>query len=110
MAKRRIVELEELPKQSPSMNPDVQLKRMTGYAVAQAEKMLREGTASSQIVSYYLRMEDPKYKLECEKLQRENELLEVKTKAIESGEHAEERYKEVIEALRSYKGLGDENY
>lgn len=40
----------------PAQNPEVQEQRMIGLAVDLAEKQLREGTASSQVITHYLKL------------------------------------------------------
>ena len=77
-------------------------------AVALAEKQLREGTASAQVITHYLKLGATTAQLEKEKLERENELLRAKTKALESSENVEKLYSDAIKAMRSYSGYGNE--
>ena len=80
-------------------------------AIDCAEKQLREGTASSQVITHYLKLASTKNQLEMEKLKKENELLKAKTEAIKSAKSQEELYAKAIEAIRIYSGAGstDEN-
>lgn len=73
-----------------------------------ALKQLREGTASSQIITHFLKQGSPQARAELEKTQREIELLEAKKKAIESAEEQDKKYQEVIKAIASYSGRDDE--
>lgn len=81
---------------------------MISLAVDLAEKQLLEGTASSQVITHYLKLGSTKERLEKEKLERENELLRAKTEALESAKHVEELYANALDAMRSYSGHGDD--
>jgi hypothetical protein len=63
-----------------------------------------EGTASAQVITHYLKLGTTTAKLEKEKLSRENELLQAKTKALESAERVEELYANALNAMRIYSG------
>ena len=83
-------------------------KRAGGYAMDLAIKQLREGTASSQIIVHFLRINSQKEQAELEKTRREIELLKAKKKAIESAEEQDKKYEEVIKAISSYAGKDQE--
>ena len=89
---------------APAVDPEARENQMIGLAVGQAEKMLLEGRAPTQIVVHYLRLGTTKNQLEKEKLKRENILLEAKAAAIESAARTEELYARAIEAMREYSG------
>ena len=74
-----------------------------------AEKQLRDGTASAQVITHYLKLGATTARLEKEKLERENELLKAKTKALESAERVEELYTNAINAMRRYGGYGSDD-
>lgn len=69
-----------------------------------AEKKLRDGTASSQLISQFVRYGTERERHEREKLMRENQLLEAKTDAIKSAERVEELYSKAIQAMQLYSG------
>lgn len=83
-------------------------KRAGGYAMDLAIKQLREGTASSQIIVHFLKINSQKEQAELEKTRREIELLKAKKKAIEAGEEQDKKYEEVIKAISSYAGKDQE--
>lgn len=83
---------------------------MISLAVDLAEKQLLEGTASSQVITHYLKLGSTKERLEKEKLERENELLRAKTEALESAKHVEELYANALDAMRSYSGHGSDDF
>ena len=66
-----------------------------------------EGTASSQVITHFLKLGTTKAELEKEKLRRENEVLSAKAKAYQSGEEMKELYENAIKAMRDYAGQGD---
>lgn len=73
-------------------------------AVDLAEKQLLEGTASSQVITHYLKLGSTKERLEKEKLERENELLRAKTESLQSMQRIEELYANAITAMQKYNG------
>lgn len=81
---------------------------MINLAMDLAEKQLREGTASSQVIAHYLKLASSKERLEREKLQEENKLLRAKTEALEAARDVEELYKDAISAISIYRGNSDE--
>lgn len=93
-----------MPRQRPAETPEARENQMISYAVDLAEKQLREGTASSQVITHYLKLATSKEKLEREKLQLEKELLVARTEALQSQKHVEELYSKAIEAMQAYSG------
>lgn len=93
----------------PALSPEARENQMIAYAVDLAERQLREGTASSQVITHYLKLGSSKERLEREKLEEENKLLRAKTESIEAAKNAEIDYKEVLRAMKSYSGADDED-
>lgn len=91
----------------PALTPEARENQMIALAVDAAEEQLRNGTASSQVITHYLKLATTKSRLEVEKLRNENELLKAKAKYLEASENQEKIYKEAIEAMRRYSGNGD---
>lgn len=98
-------------RQRPADTPEERENQMIGYAVDLAEKQLREGTASSQVITHYLKLGTQKEKLEREKLQLEKDLLVAKTEALQSQKSTEELYKKALNAMSMYAGriTGDDD-
>ena len=69
-----------------------------------AYQQLCDGTASSQVITHFLKLGSTKERIEQEILERQKELLEAKTNAIKNSEVSEGLYKEAIEAFKSYSG------
>lgn len=95
------------PKRSrPALTPEARENQLISLAVDLAEQQLRDGTASSQVISHYLKLGSTRASLEKEKLERENELLRAKTENLESSKRIEELYKDALDAMKKYSGLG----
>lgn len=74
-------------------------------AMALAEKKLRDGTASSQMICQFLKAGSARERLEQENKELENQLLEAKTDNIRSMQHSEELYANALAAFTEYVGL-----
>lgn len=98
-------------KMRPALTPEAREKQMISYAVDLAEQQLIDGTASSQVITHYLKLGSSKALLEKEKLEKENELLKAKTESIQSAQRIEEMYAQALDAMRDYSGRGgDDEY
>ena len=96
-------------KMRPALTPEARENQLISLANDLAEKQLREGTASSQVISYYVKMGSQKERLERERLEEENKLLRAKTEALQSQKNMEERYIEAINAMKRYSGHGGDD-
>lgn len=92
----------------PALTPEARESQMCSLAIDLAEQQLLDGTASSQVITHFLKLATVKEKLEREKLEEENRLLKAKTKAMESAEEVKVLYEEAIIAMRRYGGHGTE--
>ena len=88
----------------PANNPEVREQQMIALAVDLAEKQLLEGTASSQVITHYLKLGSIREKLEREKLVEENRLLRAKAAAIDSQIETTKLYEDAIRAMKIYDG------
>lgn len=93
----------------PSATPQGRENQMIEYAVSLAEKQLREGTASSQVITHYLKLATEKERLEREILRKNAELIRAKTEALQAQKTNEEMYKKAIRAMGLYSGVLDED-
>lgn len=94
-------------KRRPALSPEARENQLISLAVDLAEKQLQEGTASSQVITHYLKLGSTKERLEKEKLEEENKLLRAKTENLKSQKRVEELYSEAIKAMRNYAGQGE---
>lgn len=65
---------------------------------------MRSGTASSQVITHYLKLGSSREKLEQERLENENKLLLAKREMLATQGRIEELYEAAIAAMRSYAG------
>ena len=100
---------EPAKKMRPALTPEARENQMIALAVDVAEQQLRDGTASAQVITHYLKLGATTAKYEREQLRLENELLKAKTEAIKSQERQEELYLNAINAMKTYCGYGDED-
>lgn len=102
---------EKLPRvQPPATTPEARENQMIALAVDLAEKQLRDGTASSAVITHYLKLATQREKLEQDMLMHKTKLMEAKTEAIESAQRIEELYSEAINAMRKYSGAQEEYF
>lgn len=88
----------------PATTPEARENQLVALAVDLAERQMRDGTASSQLITHYLKLGSSREKLEQERLARENELLGAKVEAMASAQRIEALYSEALNAMRSYAG------
>lgn len=92
----------------PAITLEARENQLISYAVDLAEKQLLEGTASSQVITHYLKLGTVREQMEREKLEEENKLLRAKTKALADQGEYKELVAEAIKAMRRYSGNGVE--
>ena len=88
----------------PAITPEDREDQLVGLAMDLAEKQLMAGTASSQVITEFIRRGSIREKLEMEKLRNENEVLKKKAESLQSLKNIEVLYEEAIKAMRIYGG------
>lgn len=91
----------------PALTPEAREKQMIALAMDRAEQQLLDGTASSQVITHFLKLGSERERLERERLEEENQLLRAKTKALEDSADMKEMYERAIKAMRDYAGVND---
>ena len=94
-------------KMRSAIDPENRENQMIALAVDLAEQQLRDGTASSQVITHFLKLGTTKAELEKEKLRRENEVLSAKAKSLQTDDEVKELYANVLSAMRDYAGQGN---
>ena len=89
---------------APAKTLESRENQLISLAVDLAAKQLSEGTASSQVITHYLKLGSTKERLEKEKLVAENKLLHAKTESLQSQKKIEDLYINAIAAIKSYSG------
>lgn len=108
MAKSKVKNSSEFSRKSrPALTPEARENQLVSLAVDLAEQQLRDGTASSQVITHYLKLATMQERLKREKLEEENKLLRARTEALQSAKRVEELYTEAINAMKRYSGQDD---
>ena len=94
-------------KMRPALTPEARENQLISLAVDLAEKQLQEGTASSQVITHYLKLGSTKERIEREILEKQKELITARTESLQSAKKVEELYENAINAMRNYSGQGD---
>ena len=94
-------------KRRPALTPEARENQMISLAIDLAEKQLMEGTASSQVITHYLKLGSTKERIEKEILEKQKDLITAKTEALQSQKRVEELYADALKAMRNYNGQGD---
>lgn len=88
----------------PALTPEGRETQMISLAMDAAEQQLLDGTASSQVITHFLKLGSMREQLETERLRKENNLLEAKTKAIAATEDAKVLLEKALRAFTEYSG------
>lgn len=94
-------------KRAPALDPDAREAQLINLAMNRAEEQLQAGTASSQVITHFLRLATEKTKLERDKIAAEVALANAKVDAIRAQQTSEQMYQEALEAFRSYSNTAD---
>lgn len=97
-------------KLKPALTPEARENQLIYLATNLAEQQLRDGTASSQVITHYLKLGSTKERIEKEILEKQKDLLVAKTESLQSSKRIEELYANAINAMKHYSGHGDDNY
>lgn len=91
-------------KMRPALTPEARENQLISLAVDLAEQQLRDGTASSQVITHYLKLGSTKERIEKEILEQQKMLIEAKTQSLQSAQRIEELYTKALDAMRDYSG------
>ena len=78
--------------------------QLISMAVDLAEQQLKEGTASSQVITHFLKLGTTREKIEKEILEEKKDLLKAQTENLQSNKKIEQLYSEALDAMRTYSG------
>ena len=104
MATRRKLDSNRRTTRPPAATPESRENQLVAMAVDLAEKQLQEGTASSQVISHFLKLGSTRERLEQERLAQENLLVRAKIEDMASKKRIEELYETALSAMRTYAG------
>lgn len=90
-----------------ALTPEAREQQLINLAMDRAEEQLRDGTASSQVITHFLKLGTENAKLEREILKGQNELIAAKTKAIQDQADIKELYENALSAMQIYGGTAN---
>jgi len=95
----------------PASTPLQREQQLIALATDEAERQMREGTASAQVISHFLKMGSEREQLERQKMAYETELLKARTDNLTNVGRMEELTEKALKAFRQYSGqdFGDED-
>lgn len=91
-------------KSTPARSPEARENQMINLAMKLAESQLRDGSATSQVITHFLKLATVREQLENERLRAELRVADAKIKQMESAETSKELYSNAIAAFKSYSG------
>lgn len=94
----------KLPK---ARTPEARENQLINLAMNLVEKQLMEGTATSQVITHFLKLATVKEELENEKLKADLRLAEAKIDSIHSQSEIKELYVKAMDAMKRYAGYND---
>ena len=94
----------------PATTPEAREGQLVALATNLAEKQLRDGTASAQVITHYLKHGSQREQLERQRLENENLLTQAKIEQMQSQARVEEMYGEALRAMKSYAGNDDDEF
>ena len=95
------------PRGRPATTLEGRENLLNALATDLVEEHLRNGTASSQILTQILKQSSPREVLERQRLEAENKLLLARVEALQNAAAIEELYSDAIRAMSSYQGRDD---
>lgn len=93
---------------APALNPEAREQELINDALNLAAKQMREGTASSQVITHFLKLGTERERTERELLQLNKELVKAKTEALEAQRRNQEMFENAIHAMGVYNGDEDD--
>jgi hypothetical protein len=88
----------------PAITSEGRENQLIHLAMELAEKRIRDGTASAQEITHFLKLGSSREKLEQERLRQENKLIGEKTAALANAKQIEELMRDALNAMRMYSG------
>jgi hypothetical protein len=106
----------DTPRGKPATTVEARENQMIALAYDLAEKQMRDGTASSQVTTHFLKLGSIREQKELQKIEQDILLSKAKIASQDSQEDNQKLYSEALRAFSTYKGedvepgLNDEGY
>lgn len=95
--------IQRLPR---ARTPEAREAQLVALSYDLAEQQLLKGTASSQVMSHFLKIGSTREKIELQKIKQETILVEAKVKDLANVEEMKVLYTAAMDAMRGYSGQG----
>ena len=92
----------------PATTPEGREAQLVSLAFDLVEKRIREGTATSQETTHFLKLGSSRETLEQERLRNENLMTQAKIDQLASQKNIEEMYSKAYKAMVAYSGRDPE--
>lgn len=93
----------------PARTPEERENQLINMAMDLAERKIKDGSASSQLITHFLKLGTERERLENEKLRSYVRMADEKIEQMRSQEDIKELYENAIKAMKSYSGSTDEH-
>ena len=95
-------------RRQPATTPDAREQQLIALAVEVAEEQMLARTASSQVITHYLKLGSTTEQLQKEKIRHDNLMLEAKIEELKSRTSGEDLVKQVLAKMKEYSGVDDD--
>lgn len=92
---------------APALSSEAREQELINEALNLAAKQMREGTASSQVITHFLKLGTERERTERELLILNKELVRAKTEALEAAKRNQEMFERAVKAMGVYNGDDD---
>ena len=104
----KAVKLSGTPRIRTPLTPEARENQMISLAMDLAEQQLRDGTASSQLITEFVKRGSTKARVEKELLEKQRDLAAAKAESIKAADRLEELLPKVMKAMGRYRGDDEE--
>jgi hypothetical protein len=106
-SRRKSVGAQSETSRPTARTPEERENQLIDAAVDLAERQLKGGEASAQVITHYLKLGSSRERLEQQRLKNEVALLETKREVMESERRTEDLIAAALRAMQTYSGAAD---
>ncbi len=112
MPRKKVESGRQIRRIPAATTPEGRENQLIAMAYDLAEERIRNGTASAQEITHFLKMGSLKERMERDILVEQKRLISAKAESLDASKRIEEYYTKAIDAMRRYSGHGgeDSNY
>ena len=103
-ASKKTQETEKKRARRRALSPEAREQQLISLAMDVAEEQMENGTASSQIITHYLKLGALKEKKELELMEAEIDLKKARIESLQREERIEELFKDALDSFKVYSG------